>query len=63
MSGSLLALAIGAKILVLILSPISFWPLSATRSLKAEPGGTLMGAKGWPAYLSLMYLRKRRTRI
>jgi hypothetical protein len=60
MSDSLLALASGAMIFLLIWSPMSLVPLSATRSLKLAPGGMLIGANGWPAYLSLMYLMNSR---
>jgi hypothetical protein len=61
-SDSLLALASGAMIFLLIWSPMSGLPLSATMSLKLAPSGMMMGAKGTPAYLSLMYLMNNRTR-
>jgi hypothetical protein len=36
--------------------------LSATMSVKLAPLGIVIGAKGWPAYLSLTYFRNSRTR-
>ncbi len=44
MSDSLLALASGAMIFLLIWSPMSGLPLSATMSLKLAPGGMVIGA-------------------
>ena len=46
--------------LLLIWSPMSLCPLRATMSAKLAPSG-LDAAKGWPAYLSLMYLMNSRT--
>lgn len=48
--------------LLFIWSPTSDLPLSATISLKLDPSGMVMGAKGMPAYLSLTYLLKSSTR-
>ncbi len=62
MSDSLLALASGPRIFLLIWSPMSGLPLSATMSAKPAPGGMVIGAKGWPAYLSLTYLMNSSTR-
>ena len=62
MSDSLLALASGAMIFLLIWSPMSGLPLSATMSSKLAPGGMVIGAYGMPAYLSLTYLMNSRTR-
>jgi hypothetical protein len=50
-------------IFLLIWSPMSGLPLSAIKSLKLAPSGTVIGAKGTPAYLSLTYLMKSRTRM
>src|ERR1019366_328682 len=49
MSDSLLAFASGAMIFLLIWSPMSGLPLSATMSLKLEPGGMVIGAYGTPS--------------
>ncbi len=62
MSDSLFALSSGAMIRLLIWSPISGLPLSATMSRKLDPSGTVISAYGRPAYLSLTYLMKSRTR-
>ncbi len=62
MSDSLLAFASGAMIFLLIWSPMSVLPLSATMSLKLAPAGIVIGANGTPAYLSLTYLMNSRTR-
>jgi len=48
-------------IFLLILSPMSFLPLSATMAEKLAPVGITMGENGWPAYLSLMYLMNSST--
>lgn len=46
----------GRMMVLLIWSPMSLRPLSATKSAKLAPGVIWMGAKGWLAYLSLTYL-------
>jgi hypothetical protein len=61
-SDSLFSFASGAMIFLLIWSPMSGLPFRATMSLKLAPFGILMAAYGCPAYLSLMYLMKSRTR-
>jgi len=61
MSESLLAAASGPRIFLLIWSPMSLLPLSATMSAKLAPGGMVIGAKNWPAYLSLMYFTNSST--
>ena len=61
MSDNWFALASGATIFLLIWSPMSVLPLRATISLKLAPSGILIGANGWPAYLSLTYLMNRST--
>ena len=48
--------------ILLILSPISLSPLSATMSAKLPPAGTSIRASFWPAYLSETYLTNSRTR-
>jgi hypothetical protein len=62
MSESLFAVASGPMIFLLIWSPTSLLPLSATMSLKLDPFGIVIGAYGTPAYLSLTYLMNKRTR-
>jgi hypothetical protein len=57
-----LALASGAMMRLLIWSPMSDVPLSATMSLKLAPVGTVISANGRPAYLSLTYLMNSSTR-
>ncbi len=49
-------------ILLLMSSPISLLPLRLTMSAKLAPGGMVMGAYLWPAYLSLTYLTNSSTR-
>ena len=61
MSASLLAAARGPTMRLLIWSPMSLLPLSAAMSSKLAPAGMVMGAKGWPAYLSLTYLMNSST--
>jgi len=61
MSDSLFSLASGAMIRLLIWSPMSLLPFSATMSWKLAPGGMVIGAYGTPAYLSLTYLMNSRT--
>ncbi len=60
-SDSRLAAFSGAMIFLLIWSPMSLLPLSATMSLKLAPSGTVIGANGTPAYLSLTYLMNSST--
>jgi len=60
-SDSLLALASGPMIFLLIWSPMSGLPLSAIMSLKLAPSGIVIGAYGTPAYLSLTYLKNSNT--
>jgi len=55
-------IASGAMIFLLIWSPMSELPFSATMSLKPEPLGIVIGAKATPAYLSLTYLTNSSTR-
>ena len=47
--------------ILLILSPISLSPFSATMSAKPPPFGTSSSASLWPAYLSETYLTNSRT--
>jgi hypothetical protein len=60
-SESWLAFISGAMIVLLIWSPMSGLPLSATMSRKLAPAGTVIGAYGCPAYLSLTYFTNSST--
>ena len=59
---SWLAFSSGARMCLLMSSPMLPVPFRATMSRKLAPGGMVMGAYRTPAYLSLTYLMNSRTR-